>query len=513
MTSANRFRFRWPLAVSAVLAVLLCASFGAGTQTLQVALAMDAPVFTDLGTLGGAFGAATAINAFGHVAGNSQTIEGDHHGFFWSPETGMVDIGTLGGDFSFVSDMNDAGEVIGYSTYLETGEYHAFKWSHSTGMEDLGTIGGASLSQAYSINNAGQVAGMSFPSSGNYRATLWNPDGSKVDILAAEASLVRGIGVRINEAGQVAGVASESDTFRRIGYLWSLSGGTQTFDVPGYTLPLPSDIATFDLTETGQIATFAIACHPESSNCAITLPAADRAIRWSPTGGVVELEGLGGAQRRAFSINDDGLVAGIDVVDSVLSQAVVWNSEGEVSGLGALDGNLFSYAYDINDRGEIVGTHGGATDGPFFWNVDDGTVITLGHLGFNGNAVVLNEHGQAAGSVFTGPSSSGTRAAFWQVSAPDPSPTPEEQIDDLAADVEDLVEAGTLSTGRGRALTAKLGAALGYLDAGDTEAALDALQSFVNQLNAFVAANILTAAEAQPLIDAAQALIEDIQGG
>ena len=53
--------------------------------------------FTDLGNLGGIEGAATAINANGHVAGWSETPAGVSDLFLWTQAGGMVDLGTLGG--------------------------------------------------------------------------------------------------------------------------------------------------------------------------------------------------------------------------------------------------------------------------------------------------------------------------------------------------------------------------------------------------------------------------------
>jgi probable HAF family extracellular repeat protein len=52
----------------------------------------------DLGTLGGNFSVATAINTQGEVVGGSYTVDGPMHAFLWQSGTGMVDLGTLVGD-------------------------------------------------------------------------------------------------------------------------------------------------------------------------------------------------------------------------------------------------------------------------------------------------------------------------------------------------------------------------------------------------------------------------------
>ena len=76
---------------------------------------------TDLGTLGGTFSAALAVNALGQIVGNS-TVAGDatQHGFLWQSGTGMTDLGTLGGTSSQVASndgfgaraINASGQVV-----------------------------------------------------------------------------------------------------------------------------------------------------------------------------------------------------------------------------------------------------------------------------------------------------------------------------------------------------------------------------------------------------------------
>jgi probable HAF family extracellular repeat protein len=70
-------------------------------------------VVTDLGTLGGTFAAANAVNNRGWVVGFS-TLQGDLVGrAFLSRNGGMTNLGTLGGPNSSAAFLNERGEVTG----------------------------------------------------------------------------------------------------------------------------------------------------------------------------------------------------------------------------------------------------------------------------------------------------------------------------------------------------------------------------------------------------------------
>ena len=71
----------------------------------------------------------------------------------------MVDLGTLGGNFSSAVAVNNNGQVVGLSdTTASVSPNHAFSWTAAGGMVDLGTLGGAN-SSAYAVNDNGQVVG------------------------------------------------------------------------------------------------------------------------------------------------------------------------------------------------------------------------------------------------------------------------------------------------------------------------------------------------------------------
>jgi probable HAF family extracellular repeat protein len=129
---------------------------------------------TDLGTLGGTYAQALAINDSGFVTGNSETFGvhtittvGITRAFLWNPATkNMADLGVLGGDFSYGTGINADNHVVGYSTINSVdNRIHAFIHD-GVGMRDLGSLDGSSeasdRSLALGVNSADQVVGFSY---------------------------------------------------------------------------------------------------------------------------------------------------------------------------------------------------------------------------------------------------------------------------------------------------------------------------------------------------------------
>ena len=143
----------------------------------------------DLGTLGGKYSAAAAINGLEEVVGIAQREDNLQHAFLSDPaasDDGLTDLGTLGGETSAAYGLNNLGQVVG-TAYLKPGSptHHAFLWQRilvhqgknqtiMTGkMEDLGTLGG-NTSAALAINDLGQSVGMADAVNGDYHACLWS---------------------------------------------------------------------------------------------------------------------------------------------------------------------------------------------------------------------------------------------------------------------------------------------------------------------------------------------------
>lgn len=157
-----------------------------GPNGLQIdAFLWSAGQMQDLGTLGGTFSAANAINEGGQIVGLA-TLPGDSaaHAFFWQ-NGAMTDLGTIGGTFTSANWLNDAGQVIGVGTIANDICCRAFVWNHGV-IRNLGTVDGDNSSNAFGINNKGQVVGQSWFWDGQEvtasHAFLWKDEGPIVDL-------------------------------------------------------------------------------------------------------------------------------------------------------------------------------------------------------------------------------------------------------------------------------------------------------------------------------------------
>jgi len=163
-------------------------------------------VMTNIGTLGGAYAVAYAINGSGEIVGASMTASGLQHPFLYANGK-MTDLGTLGSDTAGWTNeataVNSLGAVVGYS-YLANGNFHAFLYS-SGSMKDLGTLGG-DWSEAYGINDSGQITGIAY-TKGNVSGHAFLYSNGKMTDLGTIGNAPYTWGFGINNSGVVVGQA------------------------------------------------------------------------------------------------------------------------------------------------------------------------------------------------------------------------------------------------------------------------------------------------------------------
>jgi probable HAF family extracellular repeat protein len=149
----------------------------------------------DLGTLGGGWSRAAALNDADQVVGFSYTAANQQHAFLYSGQ--MTDLGTLGGNTSAATAISSNGLVVGTST-TAAGATHGFLYSNGK-MTDLGTLGPSTDQVApTAVNASGQVVGTETGPDGTHGFLYSN--GKMVDLFGPNSQAIG-----INNSGQVIG--------------------------------------------------------------------------------------------------------------------------------------------------------------------------------------------------------------------------------------------------------------------------------------------------------------------
>lgn len=334
-------------------------------------------VITDLGS-----NLPNGINSYGQIAGDS--APGFPSPFLWTPTTPNATTGTsvtlpqpASGFWSGV-DINDYGQIVAGlpTSFPPVPPPKVYLWKPTVPNGSAGTwtlLSGLSI--AGRINASGQVAGYAdVPFSSADHMVLWSPttpngtSGSTVDLgdLPGGSPFSLGSkGLDINSRGQIPG----SGNINVVGGQEVLWSPTTPNASTGSMVALTSyETYRGAINDMGQVALM------KYSNNFVQLwtPAAPNA----PTGTVTDVGHLSGSsQNYPYAINSAGSIVGYAVTGGT-ARAFLWEpdiangSSGTLYDLNTLlsPADAFNWtlgnAFDMNDRGQIVGIARYDPDGP-----------------------------------------------------------------------------------------------------------------------------------------------------
>lgn len=341
--------------------------FNASLLTACVVLASASPAsangytFSDLGTLGGPYSSAAAINNVGQIVGWSDTAvlpwpSISRHATLWNDGAHVTDLGTLGGDQSYAAGINDSGQVVGWG--YTTGNQYALPitWDGGTTKTTLNTFGLNPIfgGQAEGINSNGQIVGHS----GGMPA-LWNGT-----ILTTLDFVYGGVVNAINDAGEMVGLSGVPDGTRTIAVRWDGTTLTQLDRLLGSIGSVANAI-----NNSGQIVGY-------DGDGII-----NHAVMWSGTTETVLNPLYSGGSSIALGNNDAGQIVGYSFLSGNAGiHATIWNGTTVTDLNSFLDadtvnaGWVLNNAFDINNDGWIVG------------------LASNDHLGIGQHAFVLADH-------------------------------------------------------------------------------------------------------------------------
>jgi len=88
--------------------------------------------------------------------------------------------------------------------------------------------------------------------------------------------------------------------------------------------------------------------------------------------------------------------------------------------------------------------------------------------------------------------------------------TPQEQVQQLIDEIEELINSDIINAGQANSLISKLSITLDSLDENNVNASSGKLGAFINEIEAFIKSKKLTSEVGQPLIDIAQSIIDSL---
>jgi probable HAF family extracellular repeat protein len=145
---------------------------------------------------------------------------------------------SLGGVNTIAERLNDHGQVVG--RIYDHGYDRPFLWDRTHGIQDLGFPG-----VGLRINNAGQIAGTMRTDAGIPQAFLWEP-GEGVTMLGTLGGKASS-GNAINNRGQIVGESTSADGSSHA-FLWERETGMTELNAPDGSRYVPRNI-----TDAGQI--------------------------------------------------------------------------------------------------------------------------------------------------------------------------------------------------------------------------------------------------------------------
>lgn len=243
--------------------------------------------------------------------------------------------GLVGNDYSTLNSINNSGQIVGVSENAD-GTFLGTFWNNgvATYLESIGFNN--NISYASSINDSGQIVGTSsyLYLGNNFRATLWD-DGVATD-LNPQGELLSYTN-SINNSGQIVVNTYNPTNYNSRATLWNNGVVTQLILPQG-----SSDSYANSINNSGQI----VGASGTGGNSYL-------ATLWN-NGEAIDLNPQGSVYSSATSINDLGQIVGFSQTANGIYQPLVWNN-GVATQLINPQGSTYSDARSINNLGQIVG--------------------------------------------------------------------------------------------------------------------------------------------------------------
>ncbi len=246
------------------------------------------------------------------------------------------------------NSMNNLAQIAGTVSVNDT-TYHAVRREQDGQYTNLPELGG-NLSQAYCMNDLGEVGGITIDENGFGHTVVWEKGGMRELSVPLDASIAP-IPIDINDSGLVTGYYWDMSGIT-YALVWDTNGVFQFLPIDNGTQAIPSAMndagAVVGMVQMPDGTTRAYLWQPDSSLKSLS---SAQAVNYSS----MDIGTLGGPGARAMDINNRGQVVGFASYDSEgqFVHAFFWQDSIMVD-LGTLGGDN-SIATSINEQGIVIG--------------------------------------------------------------------------------------------------------------------------------------------------------------
>ena len=254
----------------------------------------------------------------------------------------ITDLGTLGGTESFAYAINDPGQIVGKSRLPGDTSTHDFLYRKGE-LTDLSPLDSGNIQTGWptGINDDGLIAS-GVVVGGIYYPALFDSMTGEITLLGSFGGLFfgefTGVATSVNKYGQAAGY-SYLDSLNRHAFLYSDGVMTDIGSFGGYSFAL-------GINDFGTI----VGTSSELVN------GVGHAFIYSQ-GAMTEINPFGSLRNEssARGINNRGQVVGEALTNAGNGFRGFVYRAGTITDVGTLDGGRNSYAFALNERGQVVG--------------------------------------------------------------------------------------------------------------------------------------------------------------
>ena len=199
----------------------------------------------------------TALNAWRQAAGSYYSDAGQNRAFVCQPDGSVLDLGTFGASWAVARALNDAGQVlVVYGDAYDTSTRSAVAFPMTGAVRSLGTLGGSST-VAFALNRLGQSVGYSTTAKGDLHAFF--DDGVSMRDLGTLPGGVFTEANGLSDDGVIVGHGDAPQDPKGLSHAWVYRAGTMQ-DLNDLTLPTPDRwtvVEATGVTLDGQIVALA----------------------------------------------------------------------------------------------------------------------------------------------------------------------------------------------------------------------------------------------------------------